>query len=84
MSSSSGIRRRCHRWCRRRRDRRRLVRGASLATATFNLDGGDNVFSAKGGDGTGDSPVGSYCVFDPLDPDLVVPYHALLDSATWV
>ena len=36
-----------------------LSPGASLATATFNLEGGDNVFSAKGGDGTGDTPVGS-------------------------
>ena len=38
--------------------------GASLATATFNLGGGDNVFSAKGGDGTGDTPVGSYCMYN--------------------
>jgi Ca2+-binding RTX toxin-like protein len=50
--------------------------GALLANATFNLEGGDNVFSAKGGDGTGDSPVGSYCTYDltPLiltDPLLV-------------
>ena len=50
-----------------------LSPGATLATATFNLGGGDNVFSAKGGDGTGDTPVGSFCTFNTqpnpaLDP----------------
>ena len=47
--------------------------GNFLATATFNLGGGDNVFSAKGGDGTGDTPVGSYCVFDIIIGPGVTP-----------
>ena len=58
-----------------------LSPGASLATATFNLGGGDNVFSAKGGDGTGDTPVGSYCVFDVgVGPDVITPLLALCST----